>query len=123
MKNIFSLFLLMFISVFSNAQNADKLLLNSYSSDELQELKLNDSEKYELLLYGLDHATYFAVYDKDKHGRLELEELPELTELPSFADLKVKIESQNQYFYAPKLKKMLVVKSEWVLKNEKSNQK
>ena len=36
-------------------------------------------------------------------------------------DLKVKIEDQNQYFYAPQLNKILVVKSEWVLNHEKSN--
>ena len=29
----------------------------------------------------------------------------------------------NQYFYAPKMNKIVVVKSEWVLKNEKLTEK
>ena len=120
MKNLLSLTLFLLISIFSNAQKAD-LLLNSYSNDELKSIKENDPEKYNLLVYAIDHATYFSVFDQQKHGKLNLKELPDLKSLPFFTDLKVKIEDQNQYFYAPQLNKIVVVKSEWVLNHEKSN--
>ena len=119
MKNLFSLTLFLLISLVCNAQKAD-LLLNSYSNEELESIKENDPGKYDLLIYAVDHATYFSVFDAAKHGSLNLQELPDLTDLPFFTDLKVKIEDQNQYFYVPQLNKILVVKSEWVLNHEKS---
>ena len=120
MKNLLSLTLFLLISSVFNAQKAD-FLLNSYSNEELKEIKTTNPEKYDLLIYAIDHATYLSVFDQEKHGSLNLKELPELKELPLFTDLKVKIEGQNQYFYAPQLNKILVVKSEWVLNHEKSN--
>ena len=120
MKNLFSLTFFLLISLVCNAQKAE-LLLNSYSNDELKEIKINDPEKHDLLIYAIDHATYFSIYDEQKHGTLNMEELPDLMSLPTFTDLKVKIKDQNQYFYAPQLNKIVVVKSEWVLNHEKSN--
>ena len=120
MKNLFSLTLFLLISLVCNAQQAE-LLLNSYSNEELIEIKSNDPEKYDLLIYAIDHATYLSVFDEEKHGGLNLKELPDVNGNPLFTDLKVKIEAYNQYFYAPKLKKIVVVKSEWVLNHEKTN--
>jgi hypothetical protein len=119
MKKIFSLTLFVLFSLACNAQSSE-LLLNSYSNEELKEIKTNHPEKYDLLIYAIDHATYLAVFDEEKHGGLDLEELPEVNDLPLFTDLKVKIEDQNQYFYASKLKKIVVVKSQWVLNHEKT---
>ena len=119
MKNLFSLTLFLLISLVCNAQKTE-FLLNSYSKEELKSIKENDPGKYDLLIYAVDHATYFSDFDAVKHGLLNLKELPDLTSLPFFTDLKVKIENQNQYFYAPLLNKILVVKSEWVLNHEKS---
>ena len=119
MKNLYSLTLFLLISLVSNAQKAE-LLLNSYSNDELKEIKSHDPEKYDLLIYAIDHATYLSVFDQEKHGSLNLKELPGLTGLPFFTDLKVKINDQNQYFYAPQLNRIVVVKSEWVLNHEKN---
>jgi hypothetical protein len=119
MKNLYSLTLFLLISLVSNAQKAE-LLLNSYSNDELKEIKSHDPQKYDLLIYAIDHATYLSVFDQEKHGSLNLKELPDLTGLPFFTDLKVKIKDQNQYFYAPQLNRIVVVKSEWVLNHEKN---
>jgi hypothetical protein len=123
MKNILSLFFFLSFSTISFAQTNDESLLNSYSKEELTQLKNAEPEKYEILIYALDHGTYVSEYNLEKHGQLKLKELPNIDKIPSFTDLNVKIESFNQYFYAPKLNKMVVVKSEWVLNFEKSKEK
>lgn len=123
MKHIFSLFFLLFFSLICTAQKTDETLLKSYSKEELSQLKNADPEKYEILVYALDHGTYVSEYNVEKHGQLKLKELPNIDKIPSFTDLNVKIESFNQYFYAPKLDKIVVVKSEWVLNFEKSKEK
>lgn len=123
MKHIFSLFFLLSFSLICTAQKIDETLLKSYSKEELSQLKNADPEKYEILVYALDHGTYVSEYNVEKHGQLKLKELPNIDKIPSFTDLNVKIESFNQYFYAPKLDKIVVVKSEWVLNFEKSKEK
>lgn len=123
MKHIFSLFFLLSFSLICTAQKTDETLLKSYSKEELSQLKNADPEKYEILVYALDHGTYVSEYNVEKHGQLKLKELPNIDKIPSFIDLNVKIESFNQYFYAPKLDKIVVVKSEWVLNFEKSKEK
>ena len=123
MQKLFSLFLFLFITIFGYAQSTDKALLNSYSKEELAAIKNHEPEKYNLLLYALEHATYLGEFDVEKHGQLNIKELPELTNKPSFTDLHVKIQPYNQYFYAPKMNKIVIVKSEWVLNNEKTNEK
>lgn len=123
MKHIFSLFFLLSFSLICTAQKTDETLLKSYSKEELSQLKNADPEKYEILVYALDHGTYVSEYNVEKHGQLKLKELPNIDKIPSFTDLNVKIESFNQYFYAPKLDKIVVVKSEWVLNFEKSKEK
>lgn len=123
MKHIFSLFFLLSFSLICTAQKTDETLLKSYSKEELSQLKNADPEKYEILVYALDHGTYVSEYNVEKHGQLKLKELPNIDKIPSFTDLNLKIESFNQYFYAPKLAKIVVVKSEWVLNFEKSKEK
>ncbi len=105
------------------SQNSEKLLLNSYSKQELELIKTTEPEKYDLLLYAIDHGTYLGKFDSEKHSQLKLKELSDLTEKPSFTDIQVKIMPYNQYFYAPKMNKIVVVKSEWLLKNEKLTEK
>lgn len=123
MKYIFSLFFLLSFSTICTAQKIDETLLNSYSKEELTKIKNTDLEHYDVLVYAIDHGTYFSEYSEAKHGQLNLKELPSIERLPSFTDLNLKIEAFNQYFYAPKLDKIVVVKSEWVLKFEKSKEK
>jgi hypothetical protein len=123
MKYISSLFFLLSFSLICSAQNLDETLLKSYSKEELTKIKNADPEKYDVLVYALDYGTYLSEYNVEKHGQLNLKELPSVVSLPSFTDLNLKIESYNQYFYAPKLDKIVVVKSEWVLNFEKSKKK
>jgi len=123
MKYIYSLFFLFSFSFICTAQNIDQKLLKSYSKEELTKIKDTDPEKYDVLLYALDHGTYVSEYKEEKHSRLNLKQLPNVESLPSFTDLNLKIESFNQYFYAPKIDKIVVVKSFWVLNFEKSKEK
>ena len=122
MKYIFSLFFLLSFSLLGTAQKIDKTLLKSYSKEELTKIKNTDPEHYEVLVYAIDHGTYLSEYNEAKHGQLNLKELPRIESLPYFTDLNLKIEAFNQYFYAPKLDKIVVVKSEWVLNFEKSKE-
>ena len=123
MKKLFSIFLFLILTTLGYSQNSEELLLNSYSKQELEVIKTTEPEKYDLLLYAIDHGTYLGIFDSEKHGQLKLKELPDLTEKPSFTDMQVKIMPYNQYFYAPKMNKIVIVKSEWVLKNEKLTEK
>ena len=123
MQKLLSLVLFLSVAIGSTAQNIDALLSNSYSIKEIQDLKIQDPQKYDMLVYAIDHATYLAEFNQQKHGSLNLTELTELTQKPRFTDLKVKIESFNQFFYAPKLDKIVIVKSEWVLNHENSKEK
>ena len=120
MKNIFLLSLCMGISIVCNSQKDNSALTNSYSTQELIDYKANEPEKYEMLLYAVEHATYLSDYDENKHGALKRIDMS--IPNPRFTDLAVKIENVNQYFYAPKLNKVVVVKSEWVLRHEMKNQ-
>ena len=119
MKNIFLLSFCMSISLVCNSQKVNSGLKNSYSTQELIDYKTNDSDKYELLLYAFDHATYLSDYDENKHSALK--RIDTNNPNPRFTDLAVKIENVNQYFYAAKLNKVVVVKSEWVLRHEMKN--
>lgn len=123
MQKLFSIILFLLVTIFGYSQNTDKALLNSYSKEELASIKKSEPEKYNLLVYAVEHGTYLGEFDAEKHGQLNLKELSELTSKPLFTDLHVKIQSYNQYFYAPKMNKIVIVKSEWVLNNEKSKQK
>ena len=120
MKNIFLLSLCMGVAVICNAQKGKSPLTNSYSTQELIEYKANEPAKHELLLYAVDHATYLSDYDENKHSALK--RIDTSIPNPRFTDLEVKIGNVNQYFYAPKLNKVVVVKSEWVLRHEMKNQ-
>lgn len=123
MKHIFSLFFLLSFSLICTAQKIDDTLLKSYSKEELTKIKNTNPEQYDVLVYAINHGTYVSEYSEEKHGPLNLKELPSIESLPSFTDLNLKIEAFNQYFYAPKLDKIVVVKSEWVLNFEKSKEK
>ena len=107
------------ISVICYSQTDNSSLSNSYSAQELVDYKANEPAKYELLLYAIDHATYLSDYDENKHSALK--RIDTSIPNPRFTDLAVKIEKVNQYFYAPKLNKVVVVKSEWVLRHEMKN--
>ena len=123
MQKLFSIFLFLILTTLGYSQNSEKLLLNSYSKQELELIKTTEPEKYDLLLFAIDHGTYLGIFDSEKHSQLKLKELPDLTEKPIFTDIQVKIMPYNQYFYAPKMNKIVIVKSEWVLKNEKLTEK
>ena len=116
-----SLFLISASIVFS--QKINERVYSSYSEDELATTISEQPEMVGILNYAIDHACYItnATSVKSTDG---FETITWNSEsVPSFVDLRKKIEKQNQYFLISGTNKMLVIKSEWVLKNELENQK
>ena len=113
----FTLFLCLCFQVSSQDKNS-KLLL-SYSQEELTLIKQSDEYQFQTLNYAIDHAVYTSAYDKSKHSGLTVVSLKKRIENPSFTDFGLKIKDENQYFYWKSEGKLLVVKSFWVLNQEK----
>ena len=113
----FTLFLCLCFHV-SSQDNNSKLLL-SYSQEELNLIEQSDEHQFQILNYAIDHAVYTSVYDEAKHSGSTVVSLKKRIENPSFTDFGLKIEDQNQYFYWKSEGKLLVVKSFWVLNQEK----
>tara|TARA_B100000524_G_scaffold136749_1_gene68403 strand:+ start:19923 stop:20300 length:378 start_codon:yes stop_codon:yes gene_type:complete len=119
MKLLFSitLFLCLCFQAFSQDKNS-KLLL-SYSQEELNLIEQADEHQFQLLNYAVDHAIYTSEYHEAKHSSLPVISLKESANNPTFTDFGLKIKDQNQYFYWESEGKLLVVKSFWVLNQEK----
>lgn len=115
-----SLFLISASIVFS--QKINERVYSSYSEDELATIISEQPEMVSILNYAVDHACYITNAPSGKSID-DFETINWDSEaVPSFTDLKKKIEKQNQYFLISGTNKMLVIKSEWVLKNEMENQ-
>jgi hypothetical protein len=119
MKRLFLLSGFIFAFGSMHAQEADQRLYKSYSQNDIEQLQSNNPESIALLNYALDHACYLSAIPEGK----DFSTLPEihllnLTDLPSFAELGLKIEKSNQYFKVTGTQQLLVVKSEWVLNYE-----
>ena len=100
----------------SFAQEIDKRLLSKYSTIELESMKELNPEKIQMLNYALDNALY--VIDFPEKKDIKLSSIQKPTTNQTFIDLGLEIQKENQYFQIIGEKKMLVVKSEWVLFNE-----
>jgi hypothetical protein len=86
-------------------------------------MKSENPESIRMLNYALEHACYLAPIPEGKDlGILPEIQLTNLTDLPSFAELGLKIEKSNQYYRVVGLPQLLVVKSEWVLNYEMEKQ-
>ena len=113
----FTLFLCLCFHV-SSQVNDSKLLL-SYSQEELNEIKQADENQFQLLQYALDHAMYTSDFDETKHSGLAIVSLDKKVTSLSFTDFGFQIKDVNQYFHWKEEGKLLIVKSFWVLNNEK----
>jgi hypothetical protein len=98
------------------AQNFDQRLLESYDELTLNDLATNDPQKLELLTYALENGMYITEFGNTKGNQLTEIEVP--ADATSFADLKLQITDQNQYFQIKGKDQILVIKSFWVLTNE-----
>ena len=98
MKNLFSLTLFLSISLVYNAQKED-FLLNSYSKEELKEIKTANPEKYDLLEYALEHGLTVEPYIESKHFELEKVSFKSKSLKPAFTDFGLKIKDKRQNFY------------------------
>lgn len=98
------------------AQDYDQRLLLSYDETTLNDLEVNDPYKLELLTYALENGMYTTDGGNSKGMQLTEIELPATAS--SYADLKLQITDQNQYFKVKGEETILVVKSFWVLNNE-----
>jgi hypothetical protein len=95
-------------------------LLNVYTKKELKEIQ-KDNEKYAVFCYALDHALYVIDTPKGK----DVSAFPIITcdtkMLPSFVNLKLKINDVSQYFQIAGQNKLLIMKSYFVLQLEMTN--
>lgn len=95
-------------SVFS--QQIDNRLLKSYEQTELQAMLETDKDKYDLLIYALDHGLQIITVVKEKEVKYN-----GTISLPSgkytFADLGLRIGEMEQYFQIEGTGSVLMVKS------------
>ena len=119
MKYILTLSVL-FCLQFLNAQKYQDQseLLKSYTIVELEEIKASCPENYNALFYALNNGLYFGNFDENKHAGLSI--LEGFDKKKNYTDYGLKIKNTNQYFYFPEINRVMVLKSYWVLKNEKS---
>ena len=110
------LFCLQFLNAQKNQDQSE--LLKSYTIEELEEIKASSPENYNALIYALDNGMYFGNFDENKHGGLPI--LEGYGNEKNFTDYGLKVKDTNQYFYCPQINKVMVLKSFWVLNNEKS---
>ncbi len=106
-----------------SAQNIDSRLLQRYSETDLAVLRNETPEKYNLLVYALDHALYTTALPSGKIEGLDTPRSLQYGETTNFLDLGLEILTRNQYIPLLGTDKMLVVKSEWVLLNEMKTKK
>jgi hypothetical protein len=90
-------------------------LLKSYTKKELQSM---EQSTLDILDYGIQNAIYYVEIPNEKS--IQLNEI-EVLGAVRFTDLGLKITNENQYFRIKGSKQMLVVKSQYVLKNEMIN--
>lgn len=122
MKLFFTTALFTLFSWVVSAQEIDQRLLERYTTAEINEIQNNSPEKYNMLVYALDHACYIADLPEGKQADLKTIQLSSLQDL-NYISLGLEIEASNQYYRIQGENKMLVVKSTWVLNNELNNLK
>ena len=112
-----------FFSIISFSQTVDQRLEKKYSKKEINQMIQDNPNQYHLLVYALDNACYTIDQPKDKN----LSEFPTISvDIKSplnFLNLGLEIKDQNQYFFIKGTNKLLVVKSNWVLKHELKTKK
>ena len=118
MKNFVVLIHFLFCSYIAVSQKYSPELEKSYSKKELKSMS---TEELKLLNYALENAVYITSIPSKTDIDLKTIKVP-LT-LIKFTDAGLKIENQNQYFRIEGTDKMMVVKSNYVLKNEIENKK
>ncbi len=122
LKLSFSLCALLFVQNLWS-QEIDKNLLNSYTIEEIEQLKTINPEQLEVLNYAIEHAVYFAQNNSTGKANYEQEMAFENSESLRFTDYGLKILDKNQYIKIKGTSKILVVKSMNVLLLEMKNKK
>jgi len=123
MKNSIILSICLFLSVFAFSQEADSRLTKSYTQKEITDFKATKPEYYRMLVYALQNACYITSIPEGKEFKEDGIVSIDPQSIPSFTEIGARIKNQNQYFLIKNTNKMLVVKSEWVLKNELTRKK
>ena len=115
----FLIVLLSIISVTTFSQEIDLRLLNRYSQDELIEMKNNNINEYEFLIYALDHSIYTTIMSDEKYNGLDIKSIDITNKDLNFIALDIQIlDNTNQYYKIVGDNKLLVVKSRYVLNQE-----
>lgn len=118
MKKLLTMAVMFFMGYTAFSQSTDDRLSKVYSSSELTQIQQDSPEKFKMLHYALDNACYVSDIPTGKEIDLPTIVLKDIKQVPCFAELGLRIETQNQYFRIQGSNKMLVVKSEWVLNYE-----
>ncbi len=111
-----------FLSAQSN--NFDQRLLEKFTQDELENMKINNQIEFNTINYSMDHGYYFVDIPKTKDYNERLSGEVVINDLNNFNFLLLNIdflEADYQYFKVRNMDKLLVVKSSDHI-NEELNQ-
>ena len=114
--------LIVLITIFSFttfSQEIDVRLLSRYSQDDLIEMRNNNINEYEFLIYALDHSIYTTKISDAKYDGLDIKLIDISNKDLNFIALDIQImDATNQYYKIIGDNKLLVVKSRYVLNQE-----
>jgi hypothetical protein len=116
MKNIFIASFLI-LSSFLTAQNTakyDARLLELFSEEELTKINKEDSYRFQLIEFCLDHASYFVETSSSKDFTERISGTVDIADVKKFNFFKLEIElleNDYQYFKVKDKDLLLVVKS------------
>lgn len=106
---------------FSFAQSYNQQLLKVYQVEKLNAIQENNPEKILDLNYAVENACYFTQISGKSLDGISSITLSNTNKAPKFTDLGLKITNSNQYFKITGSDKILVIKSEIVINNERKN--
>lgn len=117
----FCFFLLVTVSFAQ--ENHSKDLLNAYSVEELNTIKNDSPENYQLLTYALSTGGYYII-DKPTEKQIDVQKSITLPKGKfNFATLGFKITDDAQFIGISGTNKILVIKAMQVIKYEFANKK
>jgi len=107
------------ISFTTFSQEIDLRLLSRYSQEDLIEMKIDNIEEYEFLIYALDHSIYTTMMSDEKYDGLDIKLIDISNKDLNFIALDIQIlDTTNQYYKIVGDNKLLVVKSRYLLNQE-----
>ena len=100
--------------IISQTNQFDQRLLEKYSQNELVEMQQNNPDRFNSIVYSLDHGFYFVDVPSSKNINDRISGEVTITDINNFNFLMLGInflENDYQYYKVKNLDKLLVVKS------------